>query len=187
MNIRIEPIQVSNQDDFFSLFEDNSFDHQKQWKTCFCRFYHSTCSFDEWIKRTGEDNKEEAKRSIAEGKMSGYLAFDGMKCIGWINVGPVHLYHRLLPYLEDQFKNNKTALVICFVIRDDYRGMKVASGLLDHAISKLKEKGYQELIALPRDADLQEKNYRGPKSMYLNRGFVLYHPDEETLYMIKTL
>jgi len=187
MKLHFQLIQTANQDDFFSLFEDENFDHQQSWKTCYCRFYHTTYDFNDWIKRSGIDNKEDAKKAIAENQMHGYLAYDEDKCVGWINAGPITLYHRLIPYLEERFVNDTTAIVICFVLHADYRGKKVASALLDHAIQELRNEGFNTLISLPRDIDIQEKNYRGPKQMYANRGFVEYKPEEDSLYMIKDL
>ncbi|MGD9909883.1 MAG: GNAT family N-acetyltransferase [Candidatus Izemoplasmatales bacterium] len=187
MELRIEVLSSHNKESFFSLFNESSFQHQQNWSSCYCRFYHTTCSRDEWMNRTGAFNKQEASQEIDQGLMKGFLAFDGDICVGWLNSAPISLYHRLYPIIEDEFKKKKTALSICFVIRENYRGLKIASSLLDYAIAFHRFAGMETLIAVPIEAGKQEMNYRGPKDMYLHRHFKEYQAKDGTIYMVLDL
>ena len=172
MNIKIERLNITNQNSLFSLFENSHYEHSPSWKTCYCRFYHTTCSMDEWITRSKDTNRNEAMKEIKSGKMQGFLAMDNDKCVGWVNAAPIINYPRLEKHLDSSFKNPKTALTICFVIDEEYRGLKISSMLLDTAIDFFKTNGYERMIALPVHSDVLEKMYRGIKQMYLNRGYV---------------
>lgn len=187
MELRIEALSSLNKEAFFSLFEENSFHHQREWASCYCRFYHTTCSRDEWINRTGAFNKLEATQQIDQGLMKGFLAFDGDLCVGWLNSAPIALYHRLYPMIEDEFKKKKTALSICFVIRQSHRGLRVASSLLDYAIEFHRLAGMETLIAVPIEVSKQEMNYRGPKEMYLHRNYKETQAKDGMVYMVLDL
>lgn len=65
------------------------------------------------------------------------------------------------------------ARIPCFVIDPEYRGRGVATALLRFAIDDLRSKGFVRIQAAPMaDSDDQERNYHGPKAMYLKAGFV---------------
>lgn len=171
MNLRIESLTSSNQNDLFSLFETSHYEHAKSWKTCYCRFYHTSCSFEEWISRNKDTNKQEAISAIAKGEMQGFLAYDEDICIGWVNANSATKYDRLQEFIPESFRNDRCALTICYVIKEEYRGQKVASSLLDHAIRFFKEKGFHHMLSIPVENNVFEKMYRGPIRMYLNRGY----------------
>jgi len=169
--VRIEALSKQNKKDFFSLFSEDQFAHQRDWKSCFCRFYLTDCNFEEWLKRNGSDNRIEAEKEIDAGNMNGLLAFKDDLCIGWLNVGPVPVFKRLIDDIEAEYINEKTALSICFVIRESHRAKGIASLLLDEAIERYRRAGYVRMIALPRDSNTREKNYRGFSQMYVNRRY----------------
>jgi len=187
MDIRITELNINNQSDFFSLFEVKQFAHQANWKTCFCRFYFTDGPFEEWMKRSGEDNRKEAEVEISRNNMNGLLAYDENLCVGWLNVGSVLRYKRLLKDILDEYKNDNTALSICFVIREEYRNKGIASALLDFAIDKFRKNGFKQMIALPRDVDIRERNYRGFSQMYLNRGYQEVLDAEGNQYLVLDL
>jgi GNAT superfamily N-acetyltransferase len=127
---------------------------------------------DEWMSRSGNTNRNEAIEAINSGQMNGFVAFDQEKCVGWVNAACILNYPRLLSHIDSSLKDEKTALTICFVIDEAYRGLKISSMLLDAAILFFKTNGYERMIALPVHNDVKEKMYRGIKQMYLNRGYI---------------
>lgn len=148
------------------------FGHAPHWATCFCRYYHTYCSRDEWQQRSGATNRQEAIENIKSGNMKGYLAFDDNKCIGWCNANNVNEYLRLKDDLEALIKDKKTGCVICFVIHPEYRGQGVARQLLKQAIEDFKAQGYEAVIALPiENRNEPQKLYRGTLNMYKENGF----------------
>lgn len=167
---RLTPELANTYVDYLSSI---SFEHEPHWATCFCRYYHVACSFDEWVARTGEMNRSEALFEIKGGRMSGYLAFDGEKCIGWCNASDVNEYVRIKNETAPYVRGKKVAGTVCFVIHPDYRGRGVARSILDKAISDYREMGYEAMIAMPFDAvSNPEKRYRGTKNMYFQHGYI---------------
>lgn len=110
--------------------------------------------------------------SIQVGSMHGFLAYENGLCVGWVNASSVKNYPRILANLPKKYQESQIALTICFVIEEGHRQQKIASRLLDHAISFFFNQGYSAMIAFPREMKIPEQNYSGFKEMYLNRGYV---------------
>lgn len=157
----------------FTDYLDNlDYAHEPHWSTCYCRFYHTDCSFEQWKNRSGQENRQEAIEQIRAGKMKGYLAFDGDKCIGWCNANKANEYLRLQEYIGDFAADKKVGIVICFVIHQEYRRQGVARLLLKQAVEDFKKQGYDGVLAMPVDIkDKPEKLYRGTVNMYKEQGF----------------
>lgn len=172
MNYTIKSLGPDLAATFTEYLQNLDFAHSPHWATCYCRYYHTNCSSAEWEQRTGAQNKLEAIEQIKSGKMKGYLAFDGDKCIGWCNANNVKEYKRFENDLDTIIKDKKTGCVICFVIHPDYRGQGVARQLLKHAIMDFRKHGYEAVIALPiENKQAPEKLYRGTLNMYNENGF----------------
>jgi len=172
MSFRIVPLKPDMADIFADYLSNLNFTHAPYFASCFCRFYHINCSDNDWMDRTGDQNREESKDAIKDGSMKGYLAFDEDKCIGWLNANSVNSYLRLkdslLPYTEDK----KADLSICFVIHPAYRNQGLATSLLK-AIKGFKDEGYEVIFGLStKNADIPLVNqYSGTYSMFSNLGF----------------
>lgn len=175
------------QEDFFSLFDSEQFAHEESWKSCVCRFYHTSCDYPEWMKRSKEDNIEDAKKAIANHQMAGFLAYDDGKCIGWMNMADARLYDRLVPYLPKQYLDGSAVLTICYVISKQYRNQKIASLLLEHGIEEYRKQGFRYAIAIPIAHDVREKSYRGHPLMYEHRGYVQEIVSEDVKLYVKQL
>lgn len=166
---KLSPVLASTFTDYISKLD---FGHAPHWSTCFCRYYHHSCSYEEWQKRSGNENKEEAVSEIEAGNMNGYLAFDGEKCIGWCNVNDIRQFVRLENEMKDIVKEQKIGCAICFLIHPEYRRQGVARLLLKTAVEDFREQGYDAVLALPSKAfDSPELNYRGTMNMYIEFGF----------------
>lgn len=182
MSFEIKALHPSNQDDFFQLFENDNFDHQSEWGSCYCRFYHTNCTMDEWKRRNAMFNRADAVSAILEGSMHGFLAYENDECVGWVNASSILNYPRIFEDIPKLYRDSQIALVICFVIEERHRQQHVASRLLDHAIHYFFEQGYHAIMALPRESSVPEHNYRGFTQMYLDRGF---KEVEKGIYLIK--
>jgi ribosomal protein S18 acetylase RimI-like enzyme len=159
-------------EDYVKFLENLDFSHASHWSTCYCRFYHTKCSNDQWIKRTGEENRLEAVEHIKARNMKGYLAFDGEKCIGWCNANDARQYIRLEEHMKPVIKDKKVGCVICFVIHSEYRRQGVARYLLKKAVEDFKAQGFEAVLALPIDnKNAPEMQYRGTVNMYSELGF----------------
>lgn len=171
MNIVISPLRPDNKNDFAHLLEGAEFDHAPEWKSCFCRYYHTSCSFPEWIKRTAAENKTESLKEIDEGRMRGYLAYDGAKPVGWLNANGIDMFSRLASVKADLPQGLLIGITLCFVVDPKYRGQGIAGKLLDSAIEGFRASGMDAVVALPFVDLKEERMYRGRTEMYLRRGF----------------
>ncbi len=173
---------------FTEYLEKLDFSHANHWSTCFCRFYHCNCSSENWMKRSGKENRLEAIEEIKAGNMKGYLAFDGHKCIGWCNANNVQEYSRLEDDLKPYIKEGKVGCIICFVIDPEYREQGVARLLLKEAVEGFKSQGFNGVIALPVDIkNILEKRYRGTLNMYKELGFKELDKDDDVSVMWLTI
>ncbi len=169
---------------FVDYFGKLDFGHQPHWASCYCQYYQTSCSEEDWSQRSGEINREQALRSIAEGKMNGYLAFEDDVCIGWLNADDAGNYIRLEKDLQPYIQNKKVGLTICYVVHPKYRRQGVASALLDYAIDDFRKKDYDSVIALPRKSEGNPINlYRGTLSMYEKRGYKSIEMFNDTMLM----
>jgi len=172
MNCTIKPLVPEMAQSFVDYLGNLDFHHAPHWSTCFCRFYYTDCSQEEWMGRNGENNAAEAVQMIGEGQMNGYLAFDGDTCIGWCLADDAARFIRLKNEMAPVITGKKVGSILCYVIRPEYRGQGVARKLLKRAVDDFKTKGYDAVLTLPVDIkdDLQ-KRYRGTLHMYEELGF----------------
>lgn len=183
MAYRVEPIKAESSQIFTNYLGNIEFDHAPEWSTCYCRFYHTVCDQDEWMMRTGEINKMEATLAIKEGSMKGFLAFDGDKCIGWLNANDHSSFIRISDFLNPYVENKKIACTICFVIHPDYRGQGVARLMLKEAINYYKGLNYDGMLAFPVENTGVQRHYRGSINMYQEQGYELIEIKEQVHVM----
>lgn len=187
MKLTIRPITIHDGPLFIEFMDSLSFSHQPLWKGCYCRYYHTDCSQPDWNKRSEEMNKQEALNAIDAGLMHGYLAFDQDTPIGWLNAGHWENYPRLKSDLS-QWADPDTALLICFLIKEDYRNQGIATSLLEFAERDLKGLGYTQVLSVPvDDVKVSESQYRGPKSLYEKKGYQVRTIIDNVVIMGKTL
>ncbi|MFZ5967338.1 MAG: GNAT family N-acetyltransferase [Bacillota bacterium] len=172
MKYTIKPLSSELATTFTEYLEALDFGHATHWATCFCRFYHTNCSYEQWQNRTGAENRAEAIEQIKAGNMKGYLAFDGDKCIGWCNANNVSQYIRLQEDIKHIINDQKVGCVICFVIHQEYRKQGVARLLLKQAVEDFRSQCFDAVLAIPVEIkDEPEKLYRGTMNMYRELGF----------------
>jgi len=172
MDYTVKPLNENLSQDFVDFLNSLSFDHSPHWASCYCRYYHTNCSQEEWQKRTGKENRKEAIKEIKAGNMQGYLAFHEDKCIGWCNANEAEQFIRLKEQMEPIIKDKKVGCVICFVVHPQYRRQGVARMLLKRAIKDFKLEGFEAVLAIPlENKNEPEKQYRGTVKMFEEEGF----------------
>lgn len=188
MNYTVKPLGPEFAQTFSDYLGNLDFGHAPHWATCFCRYYHTNCSFEQWRYRSGEENRLEAIEEIKTGNMKGYLAFDGDKCIGWCNANNVRQFIRLKEDIKHIVKDQKIGCVICFVIHPEYRRQGVARLLLNKAVEDFKVQGFEAVLVIPVDnSDEPEKLYRGTLNMYKEYGFEEIERHDNTSVMLLKL
>ena len=59
MNLNFKSTFDLNPEQIAKYFDELDFSHQPNWKGCYCRFYHNDLPFEQWMRRTAEDNRLE--------------------------------------------------------------------------------------------------------------------------------
>jgi ribosomal protein S18 acetylase RimI-like enzyme len=175
-------------EDYLAFFDHEAFRDFPQWQSCYCMETHRTQSEDEWALRTRHDNRRDMSAMIAQGKVSGLMAYVHGTPIGWCNYGETtHLSGVMHRFGLEAKDHDGVGSIACFVIAAPYRGHGVASRLLDAAVDRLRAKGLRTIEAYPRrDGDTAQSHYRGPLSMFLRAGFVRYRETEHYLVVRKS-
>ena len=167
-------------------FDQLEFTHQPSWKGCYCRFYHNDLPFDQLMKRTSDDNRLEMLESLKNHSMHGLLAFNENQIVAWLNINDIENYARIYPNVPEALKHKKIALSICFIVHPDYRGLGIATSLLEYAIKHYTNLGYEALLALPVSGS-DVTSYRGPESMYTKLGYQTLETYEDFKVLFKPL
>lgn len=171
MGFTIAPVSRDNVEDYLRFFDNMKFPNHPDWEICYCYSFHFVGSEEEWNDR--ENNRASVKRLISEGKMKGYLAYEGKNPIGWCNANDKLNYERLK--LDNSLWDNTTykiCSVVCFVINPEYRNQKVATRLLTQVCDDYRKKDYRFVEAYPRKGDRPyDDHFPGPPSMYEKLGF----------------
>ena len=176
----IDPEQVAQ------YFDQLDFTHQPNWKGCYCRYYQNDLPFDQWKKRSSEDNRLEMIESLKNHSMQGLLALKDNEIVAWLNINDVEKYARIHPNIPEELRKLMFACSICFIVHPDYRGHGVATQLLEYAIKHYTKLGYDALLALPVSGK-SVTSYRGPESMYMKYGYHAFETYEEFKVLIKLL
>ncbi len=179
-NFTIQSLNPNIPEELPNFFDSLDYSHAPHWSGCYCRYYHTDYTLEEWIKRDPKLNRIETINAIQSGEMNGFLIYDNDKPVGWLNAQSIESFKRLYTDLE-KFHDKKYAITICFVIHPDYRNKGLATLLLAHAIDYFKDKGFDGLIALPPSEvyDIQ-KAYRGTLNMYIKQGYQIIEEREGT-------
>ena len=170
--ITVHPVTNDRIDDWYDLFDTRGFAGNPDWASCYCREPHSPPS-DEEPERLWSENRAYTADRLRKGTTQGYLAYADGKAVGWVNASTRDLY-AIFKLLEPDTPPAPSVIgVSCFVIAPPYRRHGVAAALLDRVIADASVRGASFVEAYPRNAPDpgDEHHFRGPRSMYDERGF----------------
>jgi ribosomal protein S18 acetylase RimI-like enzyme len=177
MEIEVRKLSKDLLNDWLNYFDNEAFKDNKHWIGCYCMCYHwnkelqSKKSWD-CQEKDIPYNRICAINFINEGKLQGYLAYIEGKVVGWVNTNDKTSYDSVnftLP-IEEHERNKKIKSIVCFNISPDYRGVGIASKLLDKICADAKNEGYDYIEAYPFIKN-ENNNYHGPQSLYEKFGF----------------
>lgn len=183
MNLNFSSTRDIDPEKVAQYFDQLDFTYQPNWKGCYCRFYHNDLPFDQWMKRTADDNRNEMIKSFKNQSMHGLLALEDDRIIAWLNINDVENYARIYPYVPEVLKKQKIACSICFIVHPDDRGQGIATQLLEFAIQYYTDLNYDALIALPVSGK-GVTSYRGPESMYIKAGYQILEANDDFKVLI---
>ena len=186
MNIEIKPLTINLKDDYLFFFDNMLFKENPEWSKCYCYDYHFTGDVD---KCTREMSRAAVSKLIDEQKLTGYLAFDKDKPIGWCNVNNRANYQRLLKdydYVDNP--HDKVCSIVCFLIHPDYRRQGLAQQLLEKIIKDQSQGDYDYFEAYPKkEATSCGGNFKGPLALYKRFDFQINKEYDDYYVMRKRI
>lgn len=178
MNLTIQPLSPELTADYLEFFDHRAFSDKNPNGPCYCTSPSMDCATEQqMVREFGNDVKGVVRRYavglLAEGKIRGYLAFDGDKPIAWCNAANRDDYVRWIPEVARQNAGGKTMSVVCFAVAPEYRGVGVAAALLERVIADARAEGYAAVEGYARARETRDCfDYHGPMRLYEKAGFV---------------
>lgn len=185
MNLKIKPLAPGLVSDYLDFFDNRAFADKADNNPngpCYCNVpTMETAEVRQMVSESGNDLKgtlrRNAARQVTEGRLHGYLAFDGETSVGWCNAGDMNIYPvndwNFIPHIARQNACGKTMSIVCFAIAPDYCGKGIATALLEQVIADAKDGGF---VAVEGYGEVQNErvswDFHGPIRAYEKAGFV---------------
>ena len=129
-----------------------------------------------------------AVEMLNKNQIHGYLAYDGELSIGWCNAADMESYAGFVPEFARKNTCGKTISIVCLEITPEYRGMGIASALIDRICHEGKMKGYSAVEGYPKISENSNAfDYQGSVFLYQKNGFVEVSRENGTIVMRKVL
>ena len=177
--IIIKPLTPALYADYLDFFDHRAFTDDNPNGPCYCT---SPNQDEEEIKRmVGEFQlfgvkdtlRKYAVEMLNRNKIQGYLAYDGELPVGWCNAADMESYAGFVPEFARKNACGKTISIVCFEIAPEYRGMGVASALIDRVCHDAKAKGYAAVEGYAQLSDKRNDfDYHGPVRLFQKAGFI---------------
>lgn len=149
MAIRIVPATAERWGDFEDLFGPSGACYG-----CWCAYWRQTHA--EARDKTAADNKALIHRRFAESPPPGLLAFDGEKCVGWVQVTPRSELPRFngartasRPLDAGEETDPTIWAISCFFFRKSHRGQGLSHAMVTAAVAFAREGGARLVEACP--------------------------------------
>jgi len=200
MNLIIKPLSPDLAPDYLDFFDNRAFAEDKGHNPngpCYCNApTMETAEVRQMVSEFGSDVKgalhRNAAQQLVEGKLHGYLAFDGETSVGWCNAGDMNSYPvnawNFIPPVARENTCGKTMSIVCFAIAPDYCGKGVATALLKRVIADAQGQGF---VAVEGYGDVQNEpvswDFHGPVRLYEKAGFIEVARQDGRLVMRKKL
>lgn len=132
-------------------------------KYCWCMAWRATG--EEARHTEGKSRKVFIKSRVDAGIPIGILAYKNDEPIAWCSVAPKETY-RKLDDLKIDDEGEKIWSIVCFYIKREFRGNKLATFLIDAAIDYARNNGATIIEAYPVDADSPSYRFMGFVPMF---------------------
>ena len=170
-DIEIRPVTADQHDALMRFFDLVAYADNPAWAKCYCMFP----LVRDYEERTKEQNRGARSTLVRSGAANGLVAYRLGRVVGWCHPAPT----TELANIPDP--SPERGAIVCFVVAPDQRRQGIATALLGHALTYLKERGCTEVDAAPLSESAEvaaspNANYHGPLSMYLRAGFTIVGP-----------
>jgi GNAT superfamily N-acetyltransferase len=175
-SIEIHHVTEEHLDDWLAFFDHDAFVGTTEWASCYCLEPH--------VQRPGpseagddvahwRDNRAASADRLRHGSTYGYLAYVDGQPAGWVNASKRSDYTLFEPAGGDP-PGDDVIGVSCFIVAPPYRRHGIAAALLDRLIADAPARGAKWIEAYPFTNPREggaAVNFRGPRSLYDERGF----------------
>lgn len=172
-NVEVHRVTEDRIDDWLRFFDKEAFAGKPEWASCYCLEPHeydpksepSEEEFGTWRER-----RERMSRLLRDGTSYGYLAYADGEPAAWVNAS---LRKDYALYRQEDDEDPATIGVSCFIVAPPYRRHGLAATLLDRVLADAPARGAKWVEAYPflEDSDDDAGKFRGPRSLYDERGF----------------
>lgn len=178
MNITIRRLDRKLTNQYLDFFDNRAFSDGNPNGPCYCTSPNQTqdeikTMVIEFKKNGVKDTvRKYAVKMLNQGKIHGYLAFDGDTSIGWCNAADIETYPGFVPDFARQITCGKTVAIVCFEIAPGYRGKGIASALINRVCDDAKKAGYIAVEGYAQVKDLRDEfDFTGPVRLFSKAGF----------------
>jgi GNAT superfamily N-acetyltransferase len=172
--VAIHPVTEDRLDDWAAFFDHDAFVGNPEWAGCYCLEPHVAVEGapEEPDVPHWRDNREAMLQRLLDGSSSGYLAYVDGRQAGWVNAS-LRADYTLHPAADGDPPGTQVIGISCFIIAPPYRRHGLAGALLDRVLADAAERGAGWVEAYPftEDREGDGGNFRGPRSLYDERGF----------------
>ncbi len=131
----------------------------------------------EYEKGKGEGNKEKLKTLVDEGDITGILAYEDNKPVGWCSFGERKSFIRFeKSKILRPVDNREVLAVVCFFIKKEFRGRGVSLRLLEQVKKYASENNFGIVEGYPVDSSKGKIAapfvWTGIHSTFLKAGFI---------------
>jgi len=164
--------------DFEKLFGENG-----ACGGCWCQWFRVPQGGKLWEETKGAKAKQMMKDLFRSNQISGLLAYDGSRPVGWCSYGPrSHFPHidRMKAYRRDENLDfDRLWCINCFFVDRGYRKQGLSQLMLQAALGFMKKRGIERVEAYPTTLTKDGQrlppafSYTGPMKIFEREGFEL--------------
>jgi len=193
-SITIKHLTAELNDDYLDFFDKRAFTDDNPNGPCYCTSPNqSKAEIQQMVsefKTYGikDTVRKYAAEMLSKNRIHGYLAYDGKLSVGWCNAADMDSYTGFVPEFARKNACGKTICIVCFEIAPEYRGIGIASALIDRVCHDAKAKGYAAVEGYARLTDKRDQfDYQGPLRLYQKAGFAEAAREGKQVIMRKVL
>ena len=143
MDLQVFPLTPDRWHDLEALFGTHG-----AYGGCWCMFFRH--SNKEWEASDGEERKVALHSLVDDHTVPGLLAYDGLKPVGWISLGPRLDFKRLLrSRVAKPLDDHPVWSVVCFFVDKAYRRQGVTVALLQAGVEFARQQGARIVEGYP--------------------------------------
>ena len=208
MGIEIRALSPELEEAYFDFFDHRAFSQGSPGYPCYCNGFNMRADEIAAVRRQaallggGTEGwksalRESAVRMLREGRIRGYLAFEGGVPVGWCNANDRMRYYRVGEFDLDHVPEDRAPSgcqregqiksVVCFEISPDWRGRGVATRLLERVCADARCEGYAFVEAYPNERAQPALAFTGPIRLYQRAGFAEFSRVGPAVVMRKPL